>query len=208
MELACSMTECPLVEKRADTMTDAIELMKFHMFSEHGQGGSSCKKMECPQISEELTDKDWETFVDNWERYKASQNLKGTAEVRTELLNCYHKEVRQSLKQSRGVKTEKLSEADLLTRIKRHAVISSHVSVHRKNFNNMRQEENEIFNHWVTRLPAKMNMCKYRIPCNLANCNHDHNYGEILVEEAMIANMYDQESMTRIMSDLETTNTY
>ena len=53
-----------------------------------------------------------------------------------------------------------------------------------------------------------MNMCKYRIPCNLANCDHNHNYGKILVEEAMIANMYDQESMTRIMSDLETTNTY
>ena len=124
--------------------------------------------------------------------------MKGTADVRTELLNCCHKDVRQSLKQSRGAKTEKLSKADLLTRIKKHAVISIHVSVHRKNFNNMRQEENEIFNHWVTRLTAKMNMCEYRIPCKLVNYVHEHNYGEILVEE----------SMTRIMSDLKTTNTY
>ena len=86
--------------------------------------------MELPQISEESTNKDWETFLDDWERYKASQNVKGTADVRTELLNYCHKDMRQSLKQSRGTKTEKLSEADLLARIKKHAVISSHMSVH------------------------------------------------------------------------------
>ena len=88
VELKCRMTECPFVEMEADSMTNAIELMKFHMFSEHGQGGGSRQKMERPMMSEKSTDKDWETFVDDWERYKASQNLKGTAEVRTELLNC------------------------------------------------------------------------------------------------------------------------
>ena len=98
--------------------------------------------------------------MDDWERYKALQNLKGAYDVRNELLNCCHKEVRQGLKHSKGVKKEKFSEADLLARIKKHAVISSHVSVHRKNFNNMRQEENETFNHWVTRLTATMNMCE------------------------------------------------
>ena len=55
-------------------MTEAIELMKLHMIAEHGQGGASRKKMEWPQISEESTDKDWEAFFDDWERYKASQN--------------------------------------------------------------------------------------------------------------------------------------
>ena len=53
-------------------MTTAIELMKFHMFAEYGQGGGNRKKMERPMIQEESTDKDWEMFVDDWERYKAS----------------------------------------------------------------------------------------------------------------------------------------
>ena len=51
VELKCRMTECPFIEKEADNMTNAIELMKFHMFSEHGQGGGSCQKMERPMIS-------------------------------------------------------------------------------------------------------------------------------------------------------------
>ena len=117
-------------------------------------------------------------------------------DIRNELLNCCHADVRLSLNHARGAKTDKLSEADLLARIKKAAVHTSHVSVHRKNFHNMRQEENETFNHWVTRLTQKMNMCDYRIPCEVGECEHDHNYGDILVEEAMISNMYDQENMT------------
>ena len=77
MELPCMMTGYDTNEKRGTTMTEAIELMKLHMIAEHGQGGASRKKMEWPQISEESTDKDWEAFLDNWERYKASQNVNG-----------------------------------------------------------------------------------------------------------------------------------
>ena len=125
VELTCRMTECPFGEKEADSLTTAIELMKFHMFAEHRQGGRISQVMECPMIQEESTDKDWETFVDDWERYKASQNLKGAYDLRTKLLNCCGKEVRQGLKQSRGAKTGELREVDLLARIKKHAVISS-----------------------------------------------------------------------------------
>merc|ERR1712082_235639 len=125
-----------------------------------------------------------------------------------ELLNCCHADVRLSLNHARGAKPSKLSEEALLARIKKAAVHTSHVSVHRKNFHSMRQEENEAFNHWVTRLTQKMNMCEYNIPCEVADCTHEHNYGEILVEEVTIANMYNQEHMTKIMSDHQETNTY
>ena len=40
------------------------------------------------------------------------------------------------------------------------------------------------------------------------NCTHNHNYGDILVEEAMITNMYDQDNMTRIMLDHKITKTF
>ena len=54
----------------------------------------------------------------------------------------------------------------------------------------------------------KMQLCKYNLACNVENCTHDHNYGDILVEEAMIANMYNQDNMTRIMLDHKITNTF
>ena len=44
VELTCRMTECPFVEKEADSLTTAIDLMKFHMFAEHGQGEEIARK--------------------------------------------------------------------------------------------------------------------------------------------------------------------
>ena len=39
VELQCSVAGCNEIEKRADTMMAAIELMKFHRTDVHGQGG-------------------------------------------------------------------------------------------------------------------------------------------------------------------------
>ena len=199
------------MEKEGTNMSEAIDLMKFHISAVHGQGGgggSNRKKMDRPQIAEESTEAQWNSFLNDWDRYKASQNVTSVDDIRNELLNCCHADVRLSLNHARGAKPNKLSEADLLARIKKAAVHTSHVSVYRKNFHSMRQEENESFNHWVTHLTQKMNMCEYRISCEVAECEHDHNYGKILVEEAMISNMYDQENKTRIMSDHAVTNTF
>ena len=149
------MAGCDLVEKRGTTMSEAIDLMKFHMTGTHGGGGGvgfSRKKMDRPQIAEESTEAQWNAFLDDWECYKASQNVTSVADIRNELLNCCHADVRLSLNHARGAKPSQLSEAALLARIKKAAVHTSHVSVHRKNFHSMRQEENELFNHWVTRL--------------------------------------------------------
>ena len=48
VELKCKMHECKYVEKEGDSMTNAIELLKFHMTAEHG--GDRRKKMERPMI--------------------------------------------------------------------------------------------------------------------------------------------------------------
>ena len=81
---------------------EAIELMKFHRADVHGHlggggGGSTRKKMDRPQISEESTEAQWDAFLDDWERYKASQNVMMIADIRNELLNCCHADVRLSL---------------------------------------------------------------------------------------------------------------
>ena len=41
VDLPCMMAECATIEKRGNTIGDAIELMRFHMFAKHGQGGAS-----------------------------------------------------------------------------------------------------------------------------------------------------------------------
>ena len=105
--------------------------------------------MDKPKISEEATEVKWKTFLNDWRRYKSSQNLKKTEDIRNELLNCCSEEVRESLDNARGVKVDQLDEKDLLARIKKAAVKSVNKSVHRQNFHKMNQEEGENFYHWV-----------------------------------------------------------
>ena len=114
------------------------------------------------------------------------------------VLNSCHKDMHLRLDNARGASIDKLSEVELLARIKKAAVRMIHMSVHRKTFHSMRQEEGENFNQWVTCLHQKMNMCEYRIPCGAAGCVYETNYGNVLVEEAMIANMYDQDDQDHI----------
>ena len=159
-------------------------------------------------ITEEATKAKWRVFLSDWSRYKASQKVKAIGDIRNEVLNCCHEDVRLSLEIVRGKAWSKLTEEELLARIKKAAVRTAHVSIHRNFFHKMKQEDNENFNHWVTRLHQQMQLCDYRLPCNTPDCEHDHNYGDILLEEAMIANMYDQDAMARIMNDHKVTNTY
>ena len=114
------------------------------------------KKMDRPKISEEATEVKWKTFLNDWKRYKSSQNVRKTEDIRNELLNCCSEEVRESLDNARGVDTDQLQEKDLLARIKKAALKSVNKSVHRKTFHNMKQEEGGNFDHWVTRLTKKM----------------------------------------------------
>ena len=206
VELKCR--QCNNVEKDGTTMGEAIDLMKFHVAAEHaGQGGVNRKKMERPEIAEETNEAQWKVFLNDWERYKSYQNVTLIRDIRDELINCCSKEVWLSLTNARGTSVDELTENELKERIKKTAVITSHPSVHRKAFHKMKQEEGESFNHWVTRLTAKVNMCDYAITCD-CECVRIMNYGNVLVEEAMIANMYDQDGMTKIMADHKVKNTF
>ena len=164
--------------------------------------------MDRPIISEESTQAKWRGFVSDWNRYKDTQNVKSIGDIRNELLNCCHEDVHLSLDIVRGTACKQLGEEQMLERIRKTAVRTAHMSVHRKNFNKMKQEDNENFSHWVTRLHHQMQLCDYRLPCETPDCQHDHNYGDILLEEAMIANMYDQDAMAKIMNDHKVTNMY
>ena len=117
--------------------------------------------------------------MNDWKRYKSSQNVKKTEDICNQLLNCCSEEVRESLDNARGVKVDQLEEKDLLAKIKKAAVKSVNNCVHRRNFHKMSQEEGENFDHWVTRLTKNMRLCDYNLACNVVNCTHEHNYGPV-----------------------------
>ena len=85
-----------------------------------------------------------------------------------------------------------MNEDELMAKIKKMAVRVTPIIIHCKIFHKMKQDEEENFTHWVTCLNAKMALCEYNVECNREGCDNRIEFGEILVEEAMVANIYDQ----------------
>ena len=71
--LKCKM--CPHTESE-DNRSDAIQMMGFHMTSDHGGGGESQQpKVDRLKLEEGSTEATWRTFVQDWERYKESLDI-------------------------------------------------------------------------------------------------------------------------------------
>ena len=88
-ELPCEYDGCD-VKFKGDNLGQSVDLLKIHIGAKHhraseGQGGggeSIKKKMDRPKISEEATEVKWKTFLNDWKRYKSSQNVKKTEDIR------------------------------------------------------------------------------------------------------------------------------
>ena len=89
----------------------------------------------------------WKTFINDWGRYKSSQNVTRTVDIHNELLSCCSEEVRENLDWARGVKIDNLDEKALITAIKKAAVYSISKSIHRRNFHQMNQKADKNFDH-------------------------------------------------------------
>ena len=122
-ELKCEHVSCGL-PMAGDTFQQKIDLLKLHYSAAHyrapeGQGVGEIfkKKMDRPKISEESTEVRWKAFLNDWGRYKSSQNVTKQTDIRNELLNCCSEDVRENLDNARGVEVDNMEEKDLITAI-------------------------------------------------------------------------------------------
>ena len=152
-ELKCEYATCGLPQK-GENLQQAIDLLKMHYAAIHyrapeaqGVGEIFKKEMDRPKISEESTEVEWKAFINDWGRYKSSQNVTRTVDIHNELLSCCSEEVRENLDWARGVKIDNLDEKALITAIKKAAVYSISKSIHRRNFHQMNQEADKNSDH-------------------------------------------------------------
>ena len=127
-ELKCEYATCGLPQK-GNTLQQAIDLLKLHYSAVHyrvpevqGVGEPFKKKMDRPKISEESSEVKWKSFLNDWGRYKSSQNVTKTVDIRNELLNCCSEEVRENLDNARDVEVDNMDEKELIIAIQKAAV--------------------------------------------------------------------------------------
>ena len=133
-QISCQFPGCNW-ETAHDSEAVAIALLTSHGdVHRHGNGGSGNRpkqpKVDHPELSQDVSDEDWETFNEEWLRFKRSWCTTSTTqgEITDQLLQCCELSLRRLLiKQDPAISTS--SEADVLRSVREMAVIKIATSV-------------------------------------------------------------------------------
>ena len=164
------------------------------------------KKPDRPVIDTELDDCDWELFLDTWNRYKEMIFLPATDvhTIRNEVRAACSNEVNKLLFEYVGkTKLSTCTEEDLLNYVKSVAVKVKHKEVHRLEFGQMVQKDNQKVSHFIAALKAKATLCKFEV-----KCGHEDDsvvsYAEERVSERLIAGLRNPEHTNKLLSEATT----
>ena len=112
------------------------------------------------------------------------------------LLACCDQDLKSSVERADPAISSKV-ESDVLSAIKRHAVVSVAVSVLRTELLVMKQDHEENIIAFASRALGKARNCKL-----VVKCPHDSNvdYSEDIVKQVILAGMYDDEIKRKVLS--------
>ncbi len=164
------------------------------------------KKPDRPVIDSELDDCDWELFLDTWYRYKDMIFVPATDvnTIRNEIRAACSNEVNKLLFEYVGkTKLNNCTETQLLDYVKSVAVKVKHKEVHRVEFCQMVQKDNQKVSHFIAALKAKAILCKFQVQCG---CDPQSvvSYAEERVSERLIAGLRNREHTSKLLSEAAT----
>lgn len=154
----------------------AAVVLQDHLKTVHpaqATGGTKKAKppsMALPRVSRDIFDDQWTSFVNEWESFKNTTELPHDG-VNRYLLSCCEEELKNSVLRAEPRITDK-SEEDVLTAIKKLAVMSVAVCTLQSDVIQMKQGHTEPVRHFAARVKGKAMNGKFRkkVTCGKSGC--------------------------------------
>ena len=165
---------------------------------------SRSKRPDRPLINAGIDDREWELIREAWTRYKLMCEIDDddVYKIRLELRASCSAEVNQFLFEYVGTATLNVAtEEELLSHIKSVAVKTVHKEVHTLAFNAMKQEKGESITHFVGQLRSKAFLCGFEVECTSHTPPIKLSYAEKMIEQRLVAGLYNPEHQRRILSE-------
>ena len=157
------------------------------------------EKVRRPTVSAAGTSETWAYFEQRWSDYKQATHLEGHDTV-FELLECCDEALRKDLTRTFGALATS-DEQTVLANIKTLAVRQENVMVARVQLQQMRQDRDEPVRAFAARLKGQAGVCNFSIKCTSATCQKTIDYGEIMVRDALIRGLEDEEIRLDILGE-------
>ena len=120
--------------------------------------------MALPKVSSDIFDDEWCSFVNEWQSFKSTTELPEDS-VNRYLLSCCEEELRSSVLRAEPRIVER-SEKEVLTAIKKLAVVSVAICTLQSEVIQMRQEHTEAVRHYA----ARVRMEKWKVQKSIQMC--------------------------------------
>ena len=160
---------------------------------------AKAEKVRRPTVSAAGTSEAWAYFLQRWADYKQATHLTGS-DVIFQLLECCDEDLRKDLTRTFGALSSS-DERTVLENIKSLAVRQENIMVARVRLQQMRQDRDEPVRAFAARLRGQAGVCNYRVKCPSEVCNASVDYSGIMVRDALIRGLNDEEIRLDILGE-------
>ena len=203
--LACAYEGCEFATNDLSEPS-AILILQSHVYghahaadrSNNGDSqarkASSAPQLDRPRIDVGVSLEQWNVFVRRWEVFKQGAHI-SDASATPQLFQCATQELGDTLLKFDAHVLNK-SLVDLLTEMKRLAVIPTATGVLRSELMQMRQSRDEPFRSFAARVRGKADTCLFSAQCS---CGSAVNYTDHMIRDTLLNGIYDADIQREVL---------
>ena len=152
-------------------------------------------KMDRPRIGRDCNEDVWNTFLQKWTMFKDSTEM-SESEKRRQLFQCCDEDLGDAILKGHA-DVVNLSERELLSMIKKLAVIPVSVVVRLSDFLSTKQDLIENTRSFAARLKGKASTCSYTCTCPKDGCNQVIDFTDIILKDVTVPGLADEDGKFR-----------
>ena len=213
--LNCEVDQCQYkTPENLNTLDLQIRHLELHFKSVHETSRNNANanatsndastrpdKLPRPSLEEGISEADWVWFEEQWKRYKRSTGLKGDnivdhlwATATSDLAKrCYE-----------AGNTDKITEDDLLKRMKKLAVRAQNNLVNIVEFLSMTQDTDEPAATYISRLRGQSKVCDFSVKCTNGECETNISYDDKMVAHQLVRGLEDLGMQEKVLAHAAT----
>lgn len=195
--LQCGFTGCEYVSESA---TEQVALLQFqshiasHQVPPQARVASTKQKLppiERPKLKQDVTEEEWESFNQEWKRFKRCTDIP-VGQESDQLFDCCERSLgRLLLKEDPDI--IEAGEEALIDAMKKMAVIRIATSVRRTKLLSLKQDHGQNIREFYANVKAQASTCNFAVKCSQTCCINasEIDYTPLVVKDILVSGIAD-----------------
>ena len=221
--LECTAPTCDLGQSGGRYKTPmlevmyAMEMLRSHLQQNHDQGQvgnqrrqepvdgghyTKPEKTRRPSLHKGISEDKFLTFERQWARYKKSTGMQDESMIRAQLLACCSEELGDELDNFHGAQLDQKNEADLMSEMRKLAVVAQNNLVNIMRLSSIVQDRDEPVKSFMARLKGIAEVCKLTVKCP-CEPGVQVSYADKEIYHCLVKGLADMDIRNQVMGEVQ-----